>query len=69
MTGEDTSTKWTLSNLENDMEYAVRVRACSFDMCGDWTDEEEATPMAGAMPTPALPAHEPWPVGVARLPP
>ena len=54
--GTDTSTEWTISNLKNGTTYEARVQACSFTMCGDWTDEEEAMPMSGAViPTPALP--------------
>ena len=66
-TGTDTSTKWTISNLKNDMTYEVRVQACSFDMCGDWTDEEEATPMSGATPTPALPIFGAFALGAGLL--
>ena len=64
--GMDTSTKWTLSNLMNDTMYEVRVQACSYDMCGDWTDEE-AKPMAGAMPTPALPLFGAFALGAGLL--
>lgn len=67
-TGMDTSTKWTISNLTNDMTYEVRVQACSYTMCGDWTDEEEATPMMGAaMPTPALPLFGAFALGAGLL--
>ena len=63
----DTSTEWTLSNLMNDMTYEVRVQACSFDMCGDWTDEEEAKPTAGVTPTPALPIFGAFALGAGLL--
>ena len=66
-TGTDTSMTWTISNLENGTMYEVRVQACSFTMCGDWTDEEEATPMAGAMPTPALPVFGAFALGAGLL--
>ena len=64
-----TATSWTISNLENDMEYTVRVRACSYGACGDWSDEEMATPMAGAMPTPtpALPVFGAIALGAGLL--
>ncbi len=64
---KNTSTEWTISNLENDMEYTVRVRACSYNMCGDWSDEEDATPMAGAMPTPALPLFGAFALGLGLV--
>jgi hypothetical protein len=67
-TMENTSTEWTISNLKNDMEYTVRVRACSFTACGDWSDEEDAMPMAGAaMPTPALPLFGAFALGAGLL--
>lgn len=64
---KNTSTEWTISNLMNDKEYTVRVRACSLNMCGDWSDEEDATPMAGAMPTPALPIFGAFALGVGLV--
>ena len=39
-----TSTSWDISNLKNGTEYTVRVRAYSYKVPGDWSDEEEATP-------------------------
>ena len=65
--GSDTSTEWTISNVENDTEYTVRVQACSFTACGDWSDEEEVTPMDGATPTPALPLFGAFALGVGLV--
>lgn len=62
----DTSTEWTISNLMNDTTYEVRVQACSYDMCGDWTDEEEAKPSA-MIPTPALPIFGAFVLGAGLL--
>ena len=65
---DDTSTEWAISNLENGMEYSVRVRAYSYDAAGDWSDEEMATPMEGAMiPTPALPLFGAFALGAGVL--
>ena len=63
---ESTSTEWTISNVENDEDYTVRVRACSFGECGDWSDEEEVTPMEGT-PTPALPLFGAFALGAGLL--
>ena len=66
---EDTSTEWVISNLDNDTEYSVRVRAYSYDAAGDWSDEEMAMPMAGAgtTPTPALPLFGAFALGAGVL--
>lgn len=67
---KNTSTIHTIANLENGTEYTVRVRAYSYTVPGDWSDEEDATPMAGSMtptPTPALPALAVFMLGAGVL--
>ena len=75
---KDTSTMWTISNLENGMEYSVRVRAYSYTATSDdiWSDTEMAMPMAGAgtpggttppKPTPALPLFGAFALGAGVL--
>ena len=64
------STQWLIGNLENGMEYTVRVRAYSFAVEGDWSEEEDAMPMAGAstpIPTPALPLFGAFALGAGLL--
>jgi hypothetical protein len=69
---KDTLTMWTISNLENGMEYSVRVRAYSYAATSDdiWSDIEMATPMAGGgtpTPTPALPLFGAFALGAGIL--
>ena len=68
---KDTSTMWTISNLENGMEYSVRVRAYSYTATSDdiWSAVMMAMPMAGAMPTPtpALPIFGAFALGAGVL--
>lgn len=66
---KDTSTMWTISNLKNGTEYEVRVRAASYGVTSDdvWSDVKSATPMAGAMPTPALPIFGAFALGVGLV--
>jgi hypothetical protein len=46
-----TSTEWNISNLTNGTEYTVRVRAYSYTVPGDYSDEAMATP---AVPEPEV---------------
>ena len=74
-TDKDTSTSWVISNLENGMEYSVRVRASSHGVTDPdgWSDTEMAMPMAGAgggttpTPTPALPLFGAFALGAGVL--
>ena len=66
----DTSTMWTISNLKNETEYDVRVRAYSHGATDDegWSDVVSATPSADAMvPTPALPIFGAFALGAGLL--
>ena len=58
---------YTFENLMNGTEYTVKVAARNEIALGDYSDEEKATPMADATPTPALPVFGAFALGAGLL--
>ena len=59
--------EYTFMDLMNGTEYTVQVAARNAVDLGEYSDKEMATPMAGAMPTPALPIFGAFALGAGLL--
>ena len=63
-----TAMEYTIKGLINGTAYVVRVRAVdSAERTGEWSDNGSGTPMADAVPTPALPLFGAFGLGAGLL--